>query len=161
MSKVDGVLAAFTSYLGVSGTTSSTRDGILYQESRHQLTDIADGQSNTLLLGERPPSSDFHLGWWYAGNGVDGTGTADMHMGMAERTPWGIGFGDCPSGGPFPFGPGSLQDDCSILHYWSLHSGGANFLFCDGSVHFIPYAAAPIMPALATRAGREAVSIDF
>jgi hypothetical protein len=27
--------------------------------------------------------------------------------------------------------------------------------------HFIPYAAAPIMPALATRAGGEAVSIDF
>jgi prepilin-type processing-associated H-X9-DG protein len=40
-----------------------------------------------------------------------------------------------------------------------LHRGGANFLMVDGSVHFIHYSAAPLMPALATRSGREVVSL--
>ena len=58
------------------------------------------------------------------------------------------------------FGPGSLRQLCDVFHFWSPHVGsGANFLFCDGSVHFIPYSAAPIMPALATRAGGEVVEL--
>jgi len=46
-----------------------------------------------------------------------------------------------------------------VLHFWSLHPGGANFLICDGSVHFIDYNAAPLMHALATRAGHEIVTV--
>lgn len=46
-----------------------------------------------------------------------------------------------------------------MFHFWSLHSGGANFAFADGSVRFLRYSAEPIMPALATRAGGEAVSL--
>src|SRR5437867_1255968 len=64
---------AFTSYLGVSGKDSSTRDGILFQNSRTRLTDVTDGTSNTALMGERPPSTDFQFGWWYAGVGQRGT----------------------------------------------------------------------------------------
>ncbi len=50
-----------------------------------------------------------------------------------------------------------------MFRFWSLHPGGANFLFVDGSVHFLPYSTRPIMPALASRAGGEAVvfSIDL
>jgi hypothetical protein len=33
------------------------------------MADITDGLSNTLMVGERPPSSDFQYGWWYAGAG--------------------------------------------------------------------------------------------
>jgi prepilin-type processing-associated H-X9-DG protein len=36
-----------------------------------------------------------------------------------------------------------------------MHTGGANFLFADGSVKFLPYSAAPLLPALATRNGGE------
>ena len=42
--------------------------------------------------------------------------------------------------------------------HWSPHSGGAHFLFADGSVHFLNYSAAPLLPALASRAGGEVVA---
>ena len=45
--------------------------------------------------------------------------------------------------------------------FWSLHPGGANFAFADGSVKFLRYSAADILPALATRAGGEAVPSDW
>jgi len=44
-----------------------------------------------------------------------------------------------------------------MFHFWSMHSGGANFLFADGSVHFLRYSADAILPALATRHGNEVV----
>ena len=46
-------------------------------------------------------------------------------------------------------------------HFWSLHSGGANFAFCDGSVKLLRYSADAILPALATRAGGEVIAGDF
>jgi len=48
---------------------------------------------------------------------------------------------------------------CDLFHFWSLHSGGAHFLFADASVHFIGYSADGIMPQLATRNGGEAVAL--
>jgi prepilin-type processing-associated H-X9-DG protein len=46
-----------------------------------------------------------------------------------------------------------------MFHFWSLHPGGANFALCDGSVRFLAYSADNVMPALASRAGGEAVEI--
>ena len=46
-----------------------------------------------------------------------------------------------------------------MFHFWSPHPGGANFAFADGSVRFLRYSADSIMPALATRAGGEVVSV--
>ena len=45
-----------------------------------------------------------------------------------------------------------------MFYFWSPHSGGAHFLFADGSVRFFNYSAAPLLPALASRAGGEVVS---
>ena len=151
--------AAFTSYLGVSGKTGSTRDGILYLDSTVRFTDITDGTSNTILVGERPPSKDLWYGWWYAGFGAGGNGTADMVLGVRENIPPGDAFiPDC-GGLPARFAPGRIDNMCDVFHFWSLHPGGANFLFADGSVRFLAYSADAIMPALATRSGGEVVEL--
>lgn len=64
---------------------------------------------------------------------------------------------NCPAG-PYHFGPGRATNRCDVLHFWSLHIGGANFLFADGSVRFLSYSADDVLPALATRSGGEAVT---
>jgi prepilin-type N-terminal cleavage/methylation domain-containing protein/prepilin-type processing-associated H-X9-DG protein len=150
---VRGSWFAFTSYLGVSGTRQTRHDGVLYVDSRTRLTDVTDGASNTLLAGERPPRDDGLFGWWYAGMGQNEDGSADGVLSTGERATsfWVSG---CPTT-PARFGPGRPDDPCSVLHFWSYHPGGAHFLFCDGAVRFVPYAAADLLPPLATRAGGE------
>lgn len=148
---------AFTHYLGVVGEISAKRDGVLYLDSRVRLADISDGTSNTLLAGERPPSYDSRWGWWYAGIGQEYDGDADMLLGvLAYRTTFLTPT--CPIG-PYVFGPDQINNPCSIFHFWSRHIAGAHFLMADGSVHFLSYSAAPLLPALASRQGGEAVSL--
>jgi prepilin-type processing-associated H-X9-DG protein len=161
---------AFTGYLGVSGTNLRAYDGMLYWNSGVRLTDIDDGTSNTLLAGERPPSADLIFGWWYAGagqwdysfaGGIRNTGSTDVTLGMAElniRSNFNQMMSSCPPG-PYAFGPGTIENQCDQFHFWSLHQGGSNFLMADGSVRFLTHEAAPLMSALATRAGGEAVGL--
>lgn len=150
---------ALGSYLGVAGVRNGRRDGVLYYGSTVKLTDISDGASSTLMLGERPPSPDFWVGWWYGGYGVDFHGTADTVLGVRERNSvTDPHFPDCGSGSAH-FQMGKFDSMCDVMHYWSPHSGGANFAFADGSVRFLNYSADPILPSLATRAGGETVEI--
>ncbi|MBY0524879.1 MAG: DUF1559 domain-containing protein, partial [Gemmataceae bacterium] len=53
-----GVRIALTSYLGVNGTNHSANNGVLYNITPVRSMDITDGPSNTLMVGERPPSAD-------------------------------------------------------------------------------------------------------
>ncbi len=152
-----GVRRGLTSYLGVEGRNSIRLDGVLFIDSTLKLGDVTDGTSNTIAIGERPPSSDFILGWWYAGWGQDQDGEAEMLLGTRtknryRRTP------QCPPG-PYAFAAGKLDNPCDAFHFWSLHSGGANFAFADGSVRFLSYSADSILPDLSTRAGGEVANI--
>lgn len=151
------VFAAFTDYLGVSGRNSSTRDGVLFQDSSVRFADITDGTSNTFLVGERPASRDFQYGWWYAGIGQKNTGSMDMILGVQEVNLLPVTPGSCGPGA-YSFRAGRIDNQCDMFHFWSLHPGGAHFLFADGSVHFLPYSASPMLPALASRAGGEVAS---
>jgi prepilin-type N-terminal cleavage/methylation domain-containing protein/prepilin-type processing-associated H-X9-DG protein len=164
--------AALTSYAGVGGTDSANpnwplSDGVLFWRSRLAITDIVDGTSNTIAIGERPPgatSFDVNFnGWW---QGLDTIGWRYGAPGWefdtiqyVRNTVASPSTTSTITGAPctFPalFGPGNPNEACDYNHFWSLHGIGANFLFADGSVRFLPYTAQPIMPALATRNGGE------
>lgn len=163
--------AALTSYLGVSGTTqfseapSRGQNGILYVNSGVKMSHINDGTSNTLMIGERPPSQSLVYGWIWAGSGdYPYHGATDVVLGVNERA-------ESPTAAPDYFRPGKINDpgDLHRYHFWSLHSGGANWAFADGSIRFIGYTAAgpwvdtilnpnvtpTVVQAMSTRSGGE------
>ena len=66
----------------------------------------------------------------------------------------------CPD--PDRFRPGDFNNYCDTHHFWSPHPGGAYFVFGDGAVRFVQYTVATsVLPALATRAGGEAIDPSF
>src|SRR5262245_25032971 len=150
---------------------------------RVRLQDVTDGTSQTLLVGERgfrkgalevidtaEDIDNLRFGNWFSAigqcNGSVGVvlGTREMNYGAGKKRqlPW---ERDCPPG-PYRFGPpmqtrdlnGSIREECDLFQFWSYHPGGGNFLYADGSVHFLAYGADSVLPALATRAGGEVVT---
>lgn len=150
-------LSGPTSYLGVEGRDYRRRNGVLFDDSSVRFAAISDGLSQTLLVGERPPSANFAWGRWYGGRGS--WGNVSSTLGVEEIGRVGLVQHPCEDV-RYSFRWDDLNNPCSIYHFWSYHPGGANFLFADGAVRFMPYSAAPILPALASRAGGEPQSFD-
>jgi prepilin-type processing-associated H-X9-DG protein len=175
-------MLAGTNYLGVTGTNAQTRDGLFTADFRVRLADVTDGTSQTLLVGERgfrrgalmeidtsENIDNLRFGNWFSAvgqrNGSVGVvlGTREINFASGHsKLPW---ERDCPPG-PYRFMPprqiqdvtGAIREECDLFHFWSYHPGGANFLYADGSVHFLAYAADTVLPALGTRSGGEVVS---
>jgi prepilin-type processing-associated H-X9-DG protein len=150
----DGMTIAYTSMLGVSGTGNNANDGVLYWKSRVRLIDIRDGTGQTLMVGERPPSAEMEFGWWFAGAGYNDLAVGDVFLG-ARETAFATAL-TCPDS-KVGYQPGTLKNTCDQSHFWSLHTGGGNFLMADGSARFLTYAADSVLPQLATRAGGESI----
>lgn len=153
-----------TSYLAVEGSAyengpdpsdlclelGGPKDGVIYRSSDIRITDIVDGTSYTLLLGERPPSPAPALDWgWWAWSAYDSA------LAVVDRRS--LVYPSCPS--PALYGPGDVANACDANHFWSFHPSGACWLFADGSVRFIPYKAVDLLPALASRNGSEVIDV--
>jgi prepilin-type N-terminal cleavage/methylation domain-containing protein/prepilin-type processing-associated H-X9-DG protein len=146
--------------------------GVMFRNSAVGLAEITDGTSQTIAVVERAWSNA--RGVW-AGAVANGL----IRRGDTNR---------CPTTGA-PFYPAAtlVQAHCHLINTISdpdgglddcssLHPGGANFLFADGSVHFLKTILADagkradgshiysppglVFQALATRAGGEMVSSD-
>ena len=106
---------------GISGVFSRYSYGA-------KLSEITDGTSNTIAMGEILPScGDHHRGGWYHPNAQ-----------WTATTPQ-INFNTCGKRGVNDRGR-----DCNDYRIWmtsqgykSDHTGGANFVFSDGSVTFL------------------------
>lgn len=158
----DGSVSAFASYMGVMGSHPTDgrllgqADGVMTEGFPPvRLTDISDGASNTVMVGERPPSDLFDAGRWYRpflerGDGPDGA----MHVRSATYHDGPICVAITTSG-LIEFGPGRPSNPCDKYHFWSLHRQGANFGFADGAVRFLKYSARDRLPSLASRNGGE------
>ncbi len=159
---------AFTSYIGVTGNNNDFNsaffgptNGIFDVTQRGvKITDIVDGTSNTLMVGERPPAQDKYWGWWAVSDYDCLLSTQDI-----VGSQGGFGGGGCTAVGVFryptsPLSIGMQQGapcDGDSNHFWSYHTGGANWLLGDGSVRFMQYSAQPITIPMASRNGGEVV----
>lgn len=134
--------------------------GAFGMNSRVRLDEIRDGVSNTLAIGE---SRQQHISMW---GGDDSAVQSGPHWGVGA---WGsvVGFFwatemmiNYPAGGADnPANPKKLPWSST---FGSWHSGGANFLFCDGSVKVLKNSTSlPLLLALQTINGGEGVGEEL
>src|SRR5262249_16544742 len=156
-----GGKGACTDYLPLQGVSPILADlglvdrvgnyqGILAPNFMARHSDIVDGTSNTLLISEdagRPRQ------WRVGRPGPDQTVTGGPWTGGGVQ----ITQGSTPNGATKP-GPCAINctNDGEV---YSFHSGGANAVFADGSVHFLRTGMdIRVFARLVTRAGGEVVS---
>jgi prepilin-type N-terminal cleavage/methylation domain-containing protein/prepilin-type processing-associated H-X9-DG protein len=159
--------AAASNYVAMfgSGEIAANPDkgnGLFFRNSAVFVRDMLDGASTTILVGER--SQNISYATW----------TCRVPNAWLFPTPSGPGGTLVAANTPTEPGAGMVLGVAGIVpprtpnmvaahvsDFWSRHSGGAQFVFADGSVHFLKSGIAPkVFQALATRRGKEVVSND-
>lgn len=130
------------------------KEGVFYRNSRIRLTDITDGTSNTILIGDRA--------WSHAMAAWAGAIDHAVLRG-GPLNPWRSSPSAVYPPANFPLVQANrinnaTDTDGSLDDFFSQHPGGVNMLFADGSVHFLPQQIdRTVLLALGTRAGGEVV----
>jgi prepilin-type N-terminal cleavage/methylation domain-containing protein/prepilin-type processing-associated H-X9-DG protein len=158
-------------YLNLQPPATSTADprllGLLVRGPAARVADVTDGTSTTLAVTESAGKPNWYVlgrqipggfrseaGWADAAGPFNLTGFDPARYDPAKLTTTG---GDVPRPltPPLPCGVNCTNHD----EIYAFHPGGANAVFADGSVRFLP-AGIPIgvLAALVTRAGGEVTS---
>ena len=139
----------------------SDNNGVFFRNSRIGSRDITDGSSLTMMAGERSrtvsdatwvgvvPSAEFCTK--PARDYEECRPSYAMVLAHTGPTP--------PGGYTWVVVPNSKS--AAADNFWSLHPGGCNFVFCDGSVRFLKETIdAEVFRSLSTRAGGEVIGAD-
>lgn len=131
------------------------RDGMLFQNSQTKFSDVLDGASQTILLGEAIFSLEV--------TGIDPVGNFQAvdhwYLGSTDQLN-GINASECIGSTAVPlnlFRQKDLDDiEAKELCFSSFHPQGVQFAFVDGHIEFINETAAlDVMKARGTRGGKE------
>lgn len=154
---------------GLTGGFGAAGVGLFWRNSHNRIANVSDGLSNTIVVGERCAA---HSPSTWTGAVTGGQCPAWM-----STLPWTTPYSPPP--GPAydnaDYDEALVLAHCNATHlpsadnpiydpdtFWSMHTPrGANFLFGDGSVHFLGSSIDPMTyQYLATIAGGE-ISTDW
>jgi prepilin-type N-terminal cleavage/methylation domain-containing protein/prepilin-type processing-associated H-X9-DG protein len=161
---------------GLSGTFGQAGVGLFYRNSRNKIANVSDGLSNTIVVGER--SGNHSPSTW---TGAVPGGQCPAWMATQPFTSPNTPPAMAPTGANgsaydnADFGEALVLAHCNATHlpsadlpfwdpdtFYSMHTPrGANFLFGDGSIHFLTTGINPMTyQYLATISGGEVLG-DF
>jgi prepilin-type N-terminal cleavage/methylation domain-containing protein/prepilin-type processing-associated H-X9-DG protein len=146
----DANATSFTGFPGFGSTpdchNTTQCNGLIWRGNYFdpvKLSNITDGQSNTILAGESVVEQDYHSAAYFADGSWSSCGIP-LNFFRIGWTPEDI----------------KLIDWFDMRGFKSVHPGGAQFVMADGSVHYVSEGVdGRVYRGLGTRDGGEVVSI--
>ncbi len=148
----------YPGYWGTNNDGGSARGMFDYLTMQKiTIASVTDGTSNTILYGEALPIQAANNQFWNAPGASAGT---TIPIGWNSNTVPGTDP-SCNGNWESATTPLGCRYGCASDGFKSLHPGGANFAFADGSVHFLKNSISLVTYcALGSRLGGEVISSD-